>query len=548
MIKNLQVIGYVQYRPVAKSHFVAAPWSGDNQDDSYLPSAMTEAALAKSCAKASDPLKSYPPEKLAWMMAFGLKNLQGIWFGENVRVYEEALRVCNLAKSAGFPWYYWTSDKYDCLIQDAGLLEEKVRALLAGADEWLPFTLTLKDELRTRDRVEAEKTRAFNASGFVHLLSSKMLFGIQNEKLMDTLGQHPVTIGVSVPGQQFVSTVLSLGKKKNCFDADGDGCDQRFNLSVARVIRDLRKAFLPVNYHVAVNKLYDDVYGGSAIACGVVHRLLHNKSGWENTGMDNSLYFWLTVAEAIETLTGLPFEEVCRLLVNGDDLALSIDSEKVGIVELQAYLAQYGVMISFDCAEPRAARDINFLSHHLRERHVPRVGDVLVAAGNRAKLMASINWVKVNPEFSWEECCVLHLLGLRLCLWPWKIDFDELEERLDEYLKKIEVTPSIRSMLQARLSEKQICDLHFRVERGGCFFPTSLMCTVLGEIISGITLNNIVSVCQHENFRCRNPRKPNAKRNLNETKRLRRAACKTTAGLRGSWRQDLCPPYLLGQG
>jgi len=105
LIKNLQVIGYVQFRPVAKSHFVAALWCSDNQDDSYLPSAMTEVALAKSCAKASDPLKSYPPEKLEWMMAFGLKNLQGIWFGENVRVYEEALRVCNLAKSAGFPWY-----------------------------------------------------------------------------------------------------------------------------------------------------------------------------------------------------------------------------------------------------------------------------------------------------------------------------------------------------------------------------------------------------------------------------------------------------------
>lgn len=498
VIENLQVLGYVQYRPVAKSHFVSAPWSGDSHDDAYLPSAMTEEALAKSCAKASDPLKPYPPEKLAWMMAYGLRKLSGMWFGENVRVYEEALRLCNLAKSAGFPWYYWTSDKYDCLIQDAGKLEDKVRALLAGEDEWLPFTLTLKDELRTRDRVEQQKTRAFNASGFVHLLSSKMLFGIQNEKLMDNLGQHPITIGISVPGQQFVTAVLSLGAGKTCYDADGDGCDQRFNLGVARVIRDLRKVFLPVNYHAAVDKLYDDVYAGSAIACGVVHRMFHNKSGWENTGMDNSLYFWLVIAEAIESLTGESFDEVCRLLVNGDDLAISIDDSKVGIRELQEYLAMYGVMISFDTAEPRAARDINFLSHHLRERHVPKLGDVLVAAGNKAKLMASVNWVKVNPDFSFEECCVLHLLGLRLCLWPWKLDFAELEDRLDAYLARIEVTPQIRSMLQARLSDRQICDLHFRVEGEGYDFPNSLVNAVLGKFDSGISLYSFVKASQYE--------------------------------------------------
>lgn len=486
VIQNLQVVGYVQFRPVAKSHFVVAPWGDDRQGDAYLPSAMNEEALSKSCVKASDPLRPYPAEKLAWMMSFGLKKLSGIWFGDNVRTYEEALRVCNLAKSAGYPWYYWTSDKYDCLIQDAGLLEEKVRALLAGKDEWLPFTLTLKDELRTRDRVEQQKTRAFNASGFVHLLSSKMLFGIQNEKLMDTLGQHPITIGVSVPGQQFVSTVLSLGKGKTCFDADGDGCDQRFNLGVARVIRDLRKNFLPVHYHAAVDKLYDDVYAGTSIACGVVHRLLHNKSGWECTGMDNSLYFWLSIAEAITSLTGKPFDDVCRLLVNGDDIAISIDDSKVGIAELKAYLAEYGVMISYDSAEPRVSRDTAFLSHHLRERHVPGVGDVLVAAGNHAKLMASVNWVKVNPEFSFEECCVLHLLGLRLCLWPWKIDFQELDERLDKYLAGIAITPSIRSMLQARLSERQICDLHFRVEWESYAFSNPFIYAVLAEFISGI--------------------------------------------------------------
>jgi len=488
----LQVVGYVPFRPVAKSHFVPAPWvrGEPGEKDAYLPSRMTLAALAKSCNKALDPIKPYSEAQLRRMYAIGYTLLSGIWFGNNVRSYADAVSNLDLSKSPGYPYYYRCSSKREALEKFGDEIEWHVRLVLAGQEMWLPFTLTLKDELRTRDRVESEKTRAFNASGIVHHLSSECLFGVQNDKLMETLGQHPITIGIQVPGNEYVQAVLNLSDDEDCYDADGDGCDQRFNLGVARVIRDLRKAFLPPETHSAVDLLYDSVYAGDTIACGIVHRLLHNKSGWKNTGHDNSLQYFLATAESVERLSGfkygsLEYNQVFRCLINGDDLAIKL-AASIGIEKLRDDLAQYGILLELGNIVPKRARFLNFLSHHIRERCVPHFGDVTVAAGNRDKLVSSLNWVRLNSTNTFEECVVLHLLGLRICLWPWKADFDDVDERIDEYLRGISVTPSIRKLLEARISDRQFLDLHLHVEKGFNSFSLDSDCAVPEVNISRI--------------------------------------------------------------
>jgi len=230
---------------------------------------------------------------------------------------------------------------------------------------------------------------------------------------------------------------------------------------------------------------------------GVVYRLLHNKSGWENTGHDNSLYFWLTLSEAVATLTGRDPDDVLKLIVNGDDFALSIDDDNVGIRQVRDYLAQYQVLIAYDNAEPCWAQEVVFLSHHLRERFVKGHGDLLVAAGNYAKLMSSINWVRMNNSFTFEECVLMHLLGLRLVMWPWEYEFCMLEARIDSYLSTIIVTPRIRDILGARISDAQIMDLHFRWE-SRAFFDVDSICAGLFEDFNGISLC-VTSIAQNNN-------------------------------------------------
>ena len=475
VIVPLQVVGFVAPRPIGKSHFVPAPWSRDvderNQCD-YLPSKMTLKALSQSVLKAVDPLISYADVELSRAFDYLHQELSSMWFGDNYTPYAEAVELLNLEKSPGFPWYSSCSDKECALKCHGDKVMKQVEAVVGGEEMWLPFSLTLKDELRTAERVAAEKTRGFAASGLVHLLASKMMFSKQNEKIVQNIGNHPITLGVSVPGNQFVKTVLSLGDCKNCYDADGDGCDQRFNLSLARVIRDLRKSFLAENYHKCVDLLYDAVYAGDVIACGVVHRMLHNKSGWENTSMDNSLYMWAAVYLAVTKITGGLFSEVCRVLINGDDLAFSFNHELLDIQTVSFELARHGVRISFDNCEPRLASDITFLSHTLVERFVLPFGDVLIAAGNKAKLLSSLHWVKPSSSLSFEESCLAHLLGLRLCLWPWRAEFLDVEERIDSFLRGVDVTTTMRLLLKARITEVDIVGMHLRVEGFGFFtFP-----------------------------------------------------------------------------
>jgi len=485
-------------------------------DDAYRPSAMTQLALSKSVNKALDPLKSYPDAICDKIFVYLRSRLSSIWHGDNFTCYEDAVALLNFEKSPGWPYYYKCKDKLDALDKYGDEIQTDVGRVVAGEEVAMPFSLTLKDELRTKERVAEQKTRGFSASGMVHLIASKMMFEKQNDKLVESFGCHPVTLGISVPGPQFVRAVLSLGKKQNCYDADGDGCDQRFNLSIARVIRELRKAFLSQNYHACVDLLYDAVYAGDAVCCGVIHRLLHNKSGWNNTGHDNSIYMWGAIFDAVSSLTRCEFDEVCELLVNGDDLAMSIDYEAVSIKDVAEHLAKYNVLISFDVVAPRFSTEITFLSHTVRERFVPGFGDIFIAAGNLPKLLSSLHWVKPTPSLTFEESCLAHLLGLRICLWPWRIDFLEVEETIDKFLVVRHISSNMSLLLRGRLSEVELLNLHLRMESRVIFLPTLVQLNLFIEVVQ-VTSCLIKDLVENSAL-CKN-----SKRNLRKLSAQRRA-------------------------
>jgi len=490
----LPKVGEVPFRPLGQSHYVLAPGS-DNSDTAYLPSVMSVNAMRKGLQKSTEPLpEGLSPEREAKLFAYMRMKLSGIWSGENFMEYEEAVSRLNWSKSAGYPYYYTCDDKACAVTCTGWEIERDVKAVVAGEDLWLPFTLTLKDELRTADRVKEEKTRVFSASNIVHLLASKMLFDKQNDKFRQTLGEHPLTIGIGVPGPQFVAAVKSVSTRANCSDADASGCDQRFFLSVAKLIRELRASFLPSQYHSGVRKLYDDVYCGYVICLGGVYLQFHNKSGWDNTGDDNGLLLWFSAANYVLDATLAATGKECEIseiddywngLINGDD-SLTAWEEPCSAVGWKENAKKWNLQLELGCNEPRAAADCTFLSHTLKERYVPGLGDVIVAAGNLPKLKSSIEWVRLNSDFSVEECFLMHLLGLRICLWPWKHEFEFVEDRIDAFLGSIEPTPVIRNILKARISEQQILDLHFRFEGGFSYFTFLTQVGVPDSIISAI--------------------------------------------------------------
>lgn len=476
------VVGYVRYRPLGKSHFVEAPWADPNRPpDAYLPSAMTLKALSISKKYSLMPLRSYSERQLAYCENELHKIFGKFLQGDNFLPIDQIRHRINWRSSPGYPFYYECNNNSDAMARYGDLIHAQYYAMLGGQRLWMPFTVTLKDELRTAEKVKAESTRGFDATTLSFNYLCKSLFSLQNEKIMEHCGEHPITIGVSLPGPQFVNITLALGNNPkeqapSTYGGDGKHWDHTVNLSLARSVREFRKRYQRPELRDVINYVYDTVYAGHRIALGVVYYILHQCSGWENTAHDNSLILLEALIDAFHELTGLDWKHYLKINTNGDDFRhrhvgdlTCLDGDKFTSDKMARYLLQYGIEVEYETKIPVFCYEATYLSHHLRLRYVSQIGDIMVAAGNYEKLKSSLNWVQTSSDVPFEESVLLHLLGLRICFWPWAIDFLDVEEKIDNYLdylkKNHKMTPQLWDLLSARIPESSILGIHTRLEQ-----------------------------------------------------------------------------------
>lgn len=462
---GLKPISTVIYRPLGKSSLLPAPWY-DGTNDSYVPSEMAARNMKIGLEKIKEVKQLYPDWLLDKAFNYCVNKLKPIWGRKPdslIMTFDEAVETLDKSKSPGYPYFYRHQTKEDVLSDPDSLqqLKNATNSFLMGDQVESFFALTLKSELRDAQKVKEGKTRVFMASDMHHLLASKILYEKQNNLLMETIGRHPFTIGISIPGPQFTRTVTRLGTKLN--DGDVSGNDLRFNLQVANRIREMRHAFLPGEYYGAGYALYNATFCGHGVVWGAVYPLPNQKSGSLNTATDNSLQTWfsLVMASYLAHPNKEP-DEVFDCLINSDDLLVH---QKIGsFKQLCDVLRPYNMIIEADNWTPRPPNEVVFLSHHLEEVFVTGFGDIVVAAGNLPKLLSSINWVKNSKELTFEESCLAHLLGIRICLFPWKLEFDRIEEIIDLFLKDLVCTPVMNQLLKARLTIDEIAQLHVRYE------------------------------------------------------------------------------------
>lgn len=451
------------YRPLGQSVFGPTPWD-DRYNDTYVPSEMSVDALRVGLAKSHDP-KLLLPEPLVQMAErYFVNRLQSIWYrqpDDMVMSYQDAVATLDMRKSPGHPYHHQCQTKGDAMAKYGRMISNLSDRVMSGEEIPCYCNLTLKSELRALEKVKLHKTRVFMAAPLHHLIPSIRLFARQNDMLMDTIGSHPITIGIKLPGPEFTHMMRELGTRLN--DGDVDGCDLRFHLRVARAIRNIRSHFLPAHYFPAIHWLYCTVYCGLVVGIGAVWRLYGNKSGWFNTGFDNSLMTWFFfVLASFNFYPESDPDEIFRIRVNGDDNLTNMLQGELKVFVNWWY--QYGFYLEVTNFEPRSQFEVVFLSHTLVKRFVEGFGDIVVAAGNREKLLSSLNWVKKSKTLSFEEANIAHLLGLRLCLFPWKDDFIEVDELLSRYLENKVVTPFIQQALKARLTEFEMAVVHTRSE------------------------------------------------------------------------------------
>jgi hypothetical protein len=468
VIPRVELVWKIPMRPLPSNAYVVAPWcsSNDAKASPYIPSAMSGEALINGLAKAHDWLPVLNEESVCWTENYITNQLKTIWVQtpeELVMDYDEAVGLLNMKKSPGFPHYYTYQSKGDLMEKQPARVKALVHSVLEeGAKYPFIFAGTLKTELRLKEKVQQNKTRFFMASDVIHLLCSKQMYGLQNEVLMDNFGKHPITLGIQMPGPQFVHFVKSLGPE--LFDADIDGCDLRFNLRVARAICSIRHNFLPTRYRQVGHWLYSTVYCGLVAVNGGIYRLNGNKSGWENTTADNSFMTWFMFIYVCHELWPdvTDFSKLLKLGINGDDVIAGC-AERI-FTPIIAKSRSLNFLLEVSSPHAKNMYEAVFLSHHLQERFVYGMGDFVLCAGNLPKLLSSINWVKKSSSLTFEEGNVAHLLGVRICLFPWAAEFDRIDKILGDYLKTIQITPFVTQALKARLSEYEMSLLHTRRE------------------------------------------------------------------------------------
>jgi hypothetical protein len=346
-------------------------------------------------------------------------NLRGklapLWEQSMVISNSAAALLLQMDKSPGFPWFFKYKDKGETLIKAGAEVFLEVDAFFLNGQGVFVFAETLKVEIRALAKVLEQNTRAFVCCDIVHLMCSLRLFQHQNDVLTRNWHNLPFKIGIPSPSP-FISSLLMEGEGQFC-DFDGSGWDTRFPLQIAALICAIRASFLP-GYHKHVRSLYDAVYGGLVFVNGNLYRLLHNKSGWLNTAMDNSLYMYIALFIGfMHVYPDFDFEELW-LAIYSDDGIMAYQ-KCIDFKLIVSYLESLNIVLEVNYHDSPLGR--TFLSQTLVSRLTSANRYQMVCGGNILKLQSSTNWFhKPRGEATpvrLIEAELAHFIGLRLVTW-----------------------------------------------------------------------------------------------------------------------------------
>lgn len=247
----------------------------------------------------------------------------------------QAVKELKLDKAAGHPWDLLGLSKKGEAIEAlcrvhgfdaAQLTDSECEIIFDDLSHQFATTssvakLTLKDELR-----DSQNPRGFLPMPVQTIAQGNFLYGAQNERFAQNVLDHPVTIGLQVPGAPTQRLFASLRKfSSHCADADGSAYDANFPLWIASLLCALRGAYLPDTMHALNKRYYEQVYCGFVDVCGGIYRVFGQRSGQTNTSADNSMaqacVFYLHAIRA-----GLTYQQTREQLLfyaNGDDVVWS---------------------------------------------------------------------------------------------------------------------------------------------------------------------------------------------------------------------------------
>jgi len=409
----------------------------------YLPSVMNFEALFRGLTRGTLPGTIAHFDMMRDMSAIFHYKFGPFLIGSKVSTLSEVLSSMELTTSPGWPYCYFHSTKLEALMGEWRHVLKVIKRMFKGKEVHMLTQLTLKDELLSALKVEGKRSRIFSNVSLPVNLVGAILFNDQNNKMHESLFQHPNTIGVDLPGPGFLNIYTKLSafvkdpNKKVGWDDDASSWDILFLQILIYVIMDGRMKYLPDWTRQAVYRYYAEVYAGYRVVLGRVLRFWMDPSGHLNTADDNSIGKYLCYYIPFKTMNpNAHWKDFCRALSifsNGDDgVGVRVDEtinwHPVAMVEI---LATWGVYLEITSYDLKPVRELVYLSHTLVRRYVRFAKMwIWVAGGRRDKMIAGLRWKHKHDD----AVSMGRFYALVNALWPWEDVYQRCLKTVDDWV------------------------------------------------------------------------------------------------------------------
>jgi hypothetical protein len=341
---------------------------------------------------------------------------------------DEALKRVDRSTSSGYPFNQEFSKKGDLFDNDPEIISwlEGDWKLLARDPEWTTiFSSSLKEELRTDQKIEENSIRTFAAGAVDATIHGTRLFVDQNEKMYASHLKSASAVGMSPLKGNWNRLFMKLSVFSNGYALDESQYDSslraflmwgcaRFRWQclreVDRTLENLQR--IKTYYRNLVNTLLLTPEGILLL------KKLGNPSGSVNTVTDNTLIlYWLLAYAWIKTApkdlrTHADFELHTAKALLGDDNTWTVSDlahifyNGRSVIEMWKIL---GITTTTDSLDARLPEDLDFLSAHtvfLNGKAVPLY--------DRNKLMKSLLYAPkehLTPETTLTRVTCLLQIG-----------------------------------------------------------------------------------------------------------------------------------------
>lgn len=339
-----------------------------------------------------------------------------------VKSQEEVVSGFDMTASPGYPWtrkYAKQRQLFENWKEYPEYMEEDWERLRDPMYVAV-FGNSLKEELRTKIKIEQNSIRTFTASPVEMKIHGNRLFEDMNQKFYDSHLKTASVVGFSPMKGGWDRLIRKLRSHPNGYALDESQYDSSIRAYMMWACAQFRWNMLRVEDQTPENKerlltYYQNLINTVILTTdGVfVRKIGGNPSGSVNTISDNTIilytllaYGWLMTSP--DSMLGYDsFDEHLALALCGDDNTWTVSDEAHPFFNAETLIEAWkklGITTTTDSMSPRTVEELDFLS-----AHTVFVDNVACPLYSREKLITSLLYSEQpeNPSYTLIRACAL---------------------------------------------------------------------------------------------------------------------------------------------